>query len=163
MGKGANSDRSVVAADVDAFTDFVGEVEPRLRIALMAALGPERGREATAEALAYGWENWKRVQGLEFPVAYLFRVGRSRTRSRKLPFIAPPDYHTESSAVEPGLDEALGSLSHRQRLAVVLVHAFEWTHAEAAQLMGVKEPTVKTHVQRGLAKLRRSLGVTLDA
>ena len=58
---------------------------------------------------------------------------------------------------------ALDSLSRKQRVAVVLVHGYEWTHAEAAQVMGIKEPTVKTHVQRGLVKLRRSLGVTLDA
>ena len=40
----------------EAFTEFVQSVEPRLRLALMAGYGPERGREATAEALAYAWE-----------------------------------------------------------------------------------------------------------
>ena len=64
--------------------------------------------------------------------------------------------------MEPGLLAALESLSRNQRTAVVLVHAFDWTHAEAARVMRVKEPTVKTHVQRGLAKLRKSLEVTTD-
>ena len=45
----------------EVFTEFVRAVEPRLRIALMARYGPERGREATAEALAYAWEHWERV------------------------------------------------------------------------------------------------------
>ena len=49
-----------------------------------------------------------------------------------------------------------------QRMAVVLVHAYGWTHAEAAQVMDVAEPTAKTHVQRGLAKLRTSLEVLTD-
>jgi RNA polymerase sigma-70 factor (ECF subfamily) len=71
--------------------------------------------------------------------------------------------HIDPQLVEPALGAALDSLSRKQRVAVVLVHAYEWTHAEAAQVMGIKEPTVKTHVQRGLVKLRRSLGVTLDA
>ncbi len=48
-------------------------------------------------------------------------------------------------------------------MAVVLVHAYGWTHAEAAEVMKIKEPTVKTHGQRGLAKLRKALGVTTDA
>ena len=64
---------------VDSFTTFVQTVEPRLRIALVARFGPERGREATAEALAYAWEEWGSVARLEYP-AYLCKVGRSRTR-----------------------------------------------------------------------------------
>ena len=47
---------------VDSFTEFVSEVEPRLRRALTAAFGSEVGREAAAEALVYGWEHWDRVR-----------------------------------------------------------------------------------------------------
>ena len=71
-------------------------------------------------------------------------------------------YHMDRDVVEPALEPALNSLSTKQRMAVVLVHAFGWTHLEAAQVMEVKETTVKTHVQRGLAKLRDRLGVTSD-
>jgi len=39
------------------FEGFVRESEPRLRRALVAAYGFEEGRDATAEALAYGWEH----------------------------------------------------------------------------------------------------------
>ena len=153
----------MTVAKVLAFTEFVEELETRLRVSLMARYGVERGREATAEALAYAWENWDRVGSLEYPMAYLFRVGGSRTRWRKLPAIRSESHHGESRVVEPGLRSALGSLSRKQRMAVVLVHAYGWTHAEAAEVMKIKEPTVKTHVQRGLAKLRKSLGVTTDA
>ena len=45
----------------EAFTEFVREVEPRLRLALVAAFGADAGVEATAEALAYGWEHWDSV------------------------------------------------------------------------------------------------------
>jgi hypothetical protein len=50
--------------------------------ALAAAAGIEAGREATAEALAYGWEHWDRVGSMENPVGYLYRVGRSKARKR---------------------------------------------------------------------------------
>jgi DNA-directed RNA polymerase specialized sigma24 family protein len=41
-----------------AFSQFVTEVEPRLRRALVALRGAEAGRDATAEALAWAWEHW---------------------------------------------------------------------------------------------------------
>ena len=66
-----------------AFDGFVADVEPRLRRALVAKLGFERGADATAEALGWAWEHWDRAAGLEYPVAYLFRVGQSRTRPRR--------------------------------------------------------------------------------
>ena len=69
----------------EVFTEFVGTVEPRLRIALVARYGPERGREATAEALAFAWEHWERVGQMDNPIGYLFRVGQSKSRSRRRP------------------------------------------------------------------------------
>ncbi len=42
----------------DTFEAFVRDAEPRLRRALVAAYGPEQGRDAAAEALAYAWEHW---------------------------------------------------------------------------------------------------------
>jgi DNA-directed RNA polymerase specialized sigma24 family protein len=42
----------------------------------------------------------------------------------------------------------------------VLVEGFEWTHREAAEVLGISASSVQTHLERGLAQLRRSLGVT---
>ena len=44
----------------DTFTQFVEEVEGRLRHALVARYGLDLGRESAAEAMAYAWENWER-------------------------------------------------------------------------------------------------------
>ena len=141
------------------FAQFVQEAEPRLRVALMTAYGADRGREAAAEALAYAWEHWDRVRLMEKPIGYLYRVGQSRTRRwwSKPPPARPPDLGQDPPWVEPALPEALDGLSRRQRMAVVLVHGFGWTHEEAADLIGVSTPTVKTHVQRALEKLRDAL------
>ena len=64
--------------------------------------------------------------------------------------------------VEPGLPTALQSLSHRQRMAVVLVLAYGWSQREAADVMRVTPDTVRTHLERGLSKLRSSLEVAYD-
>jgi RNA polymerase sigma factor (sigma-70 family) len=147
--------------DEAAFRQFVPLAEPRLRRALVAAYGPDRGLEAAAEALAYAWEHWGKVQSLSNPVGYLYRVGQSRTRpsmTRRL-FHRP---ETQEHWVEPQLGTALLELSERQRVAVVLVFAAGLTPQEAADVLGVSASTVKTNTERGVAKLRRSLGVVLD-
>jgi DNA-directed RNA polymerase specialized sigma24 family protein len=145
----------------EEFTRFVREVEPRLRRALIATYGRERGREATAEALAWAWEHWSRVKAAQSPVAFLYRVGQSRTRRPKLRFT----YERPTSRevlVEPGLARALASLSQRQRAVVLLVHGAGWTQVEVAAVLGLKLSTVQKHVERALAHLRKGLGVELQ-
>jgi RNA polymerase sigma-70 factor (ECF subfamily) len=147
--------------DRTQFSAFVAEVEPRLRRALVAAYGPERGRDAAAEALAYAWQHWTEVSTMANPAGYLYRVGQSRTRPRKQPVVFPPRPEGDPAWVEPELLTSIGLLTEAQRVAVVLVHAYGWTHVEVAELTGVSASSVQTHLGRGLAKLRRSLGVEL--
>ena len=142
----------------EQFTCFARDAEPRLRIALAAAVGQELGAEATAEALAYGWEHWDRIESMENPVGYLYRVGRTWARPPRRLQLSPMPLH-RTPHVEPALPAALAKLSDRQRVVVVLVHGFDWKHAEVAELLGVDTPTVATHLRRGLAKLRRHLRV----
>lgn len=147
--------------DADGFVAWYKVVEPRLRLALMAAYGHERGREATAEALAWAWEHQERLAGLERPVAYLYRVGQTRTRVRRLRILyGRPEW--PEPWVEPSLGSALASLSPHQRMAVVLVHGYGWTLVEVADLLGVKVTTVQNHLDRGLARLRSVLEVPPD-
>ena len=148
----------------DAFTDFVRIAEPRLRIALVASYGREAGRDATAEALAYAWENWDRVARMENPIGYLYRVGRSRGRTLfRKPGPLPRPTPTDMPWIEPALPAALEALSRNQRTAVFLVKGFGWTYREVAELLGVSLGTAQKHVDRGLAKLRSSLEVNIDA
>lgn len=145
----------------DSFTAFVVAHEAQLRHSLSAALGSELGREAAAEALTYAWEHWERVRSMENPVGYLYRVGRDRglrLLRRDPPVFTQPGFG-RLPMVEPGLPKALARLSERQRVAVMLVHCFEWSLSEVASLLGISKPTVQTHVARGMASLRREIGV----
>jgi predicted RNA polymerase sigma factor len=65
---------------IETFTTFVELHEARLRHALTARYGSEVGKDAAADALAYGWEHWQRVRAMENPVGYLYTVGRDRGR-----------------------------------------------------------------------------------
>ncbi|HEY6533574.1 MAG TPA: sigma-70 family RNA polymerase sigma factor [Acidimicrobiales bacterium] len=159
------SERSAEAVgntqDLEAFPEFFGLAEPQLRRALVAAYGSERGREATAEALAWAWEHWPELCRMDNPIGYLYRVGQSRTRPRKrrVVFDAPAGTEVE---FEPALPRALAELSERQRVAVVLVHGYGLTHREVAELTQTSASSVQSHLERGLRRLRRSLEVTSD-
>lgn len=147
--------------DLERFENLVREVEPRLRRALVAAFGPEIGREATADALAYAWEQRQRLEKVHNVAGYLYRVGQtSARRRRRAPAVADLAVEGEESRYEPKLLEALERLSGRQRLAVVLVHGLGWTPSEVAESTGLKRNTINNHLERGLRHLRAWLGVT---
>ena len=55
------------------------------------------------------------------------------------------------------LDEALKTLSRGERLCVSLCYGADWSHAEAAEALNIPIGTVKSHVKRGLDKLRAKL------
>lgn len=149
------------------FTSFVGDIEPNLRRALIAWYGGDVGREALAEALAWAWQEWDRVSGMDNPAGYLFRVGQThaRRRLRRRMFSVPlKDQDVPSHGgppwIEPDLAKGLESLSKRQRTAVVLVHGYDLSHTETAELLGIRRSTVQNHVERGMAKLREFMEVS---
>lgn len=140
------------------FAEFVAGVEPRLRRAFVGWCGVESARDATAEALAWAWENWGSVQTMTNPVGYLYRVGQTRSRPRKAGMLpAKPD--GAIPLIEPGLQRALAHLPQQQLTAVWLVHACEWSYAECAEAMEISRSAVGTHVARGLSSLRDALEV----
>jgi DNA-directed RNA polymerase specialized sigma24 family protein len=149
--------------DPDGFAAFFAETEPRLRRALVAAYGPQRGRDAAAEALAYAWQHWDRVRGMANAAGYLYRVGQSKTRERLRPPLFPPVASSGEPWTEPDLPEALDSLSERERVAVVLIEGFGWTYREVAEVTDVSVSSVQSYRERGLQKLRAALGVNEDA
>ena len=146
---------------VDGFVEFVETNEGRLRHALTAAFGHEAGKEAAAEALAYGWEHWERVRGMANPVGYLYTVGRSKGRklfSYSRP-VFPPIPEDRTPWFEPGLPAALAGLPEKERTVVLLLHGYGWHMTEVADTLGVAKSTVQTHDERGMRKLRHTLGV----
>lgn len=148
-------------ATSETFSAFVKEHEARIRHALTARFGPETGKDAAADALAYGWEHWNRVSAMANPVGYLYSVGKDRgrrmTRRRRVAFPTVPE--ERAPWVEPGLSPAVAALPARQRTVVLLLHGYEWTQAEVAEVLGISKASVQRHGERALGRLRRKLGV----
>jgi RNA polymerase sigma factor (sigma-70 family) len=149
----------------DGFTAFFGTHEQRLRQALTALLGPVVGRDATVEAMSYGWEHWERVSQMDNPVGYLYVVGRERAtrharRRRDVAMAqAPQPPNDPVMWFEPALPALVEDLSDRERQVVMLLHGFEWSMSEIADVLELSKSTVQTYADRGLSKLRQGLGV----
>jgi DNA-directed RNA polymerase specialized sigma24 family protein len=43
-----------------------------------------------------------------------------------------------------------------------MIHGLGYTEREVADLVGISRWTVRTHLERGLSRLRSTLGVTID-
>lgn len=143
------------------FDTFFRDAEPRLRRAYGGRIAPYRVGDAVATALAHAWAHWDRVAAMEHPIAYLYRVGLSKSRRRKQGRL-PATPARDIPAVEPDLIPAMQRLPRRQREVVWLVDACDWTPTEAAAALGISLSAARTHRTRGLERLRRHLGVTTN-
>ncbi|MGA0601179.1 RNA polymerase sigma factor [Caulobacter sp. KR2-114] len=74
----------------------------------------------------------------------------------------PPPPGEAGHADRIDLDEALKSLSEAERLCVSLCYGAGLSHAEAAAALNTPLGTVKSHVKRGLDKLRQRLAPGRD-
>jgi DNA-directed RNA polymerase specialized sigma24 family protein len=156
---GGGGDVPVENASGVAFEAFLTRRGPDLRRALVARYGLEVGLDVTADVFAYAWEHWESVAAKENPAGFLFRVGQSAARRYRPVWVAmPPLAQTQGPDHDPRLARALEQLSARQRSAVVLVCVYDWTYPAAAHVLGIAESSVRNHVRRGLASLRRQLG-----
>ena len=144
----------------ETFSEFVENNEAGIRHALIGQLGPDAGRDAAAQALLYGLENWGRVSSMENPAGYLFRVGQRWGRHRR-PLRVEFEVldSTREHWFEPGLEAALKSLPARQRVAVILRHGTDMSYPDIARLTNSLEATVRKNVERGLVRLRKILEV----
>jgi len=126
--------------------------------------------DAVQETLLKAWRSWDSVSGMDKPAAWLTRVcvnhciSRRRTlRSRGWPPLTLYEDATSATLGRPGVDtidmeRAYRRLSLKQRAAITLNYRHGYSVDECAAFMGCRPGTVRTHVARGLATLRKELG-----
>lgn len=139
---------------------------PQARSLAFRILGSMPAAEdAAAEAFVRAFTDWHRVRALPHRDAWVMRVVTNRAidvarRSPPAPPAQPPAADAaELIALRATLVAALASLPRRQREAVVLRHLAGYPAREVALAMGVSDNSVKKHLQRGLAHLRRTVPV----
>ena len=126
-------------------------------------------------ALVSACEKWSRVSRRDDPDAYVRRMvvnahisAWRRSGRRESPVAEVRDSTAPGLAqpvVESGrrLADVHGAAAAEQRAAVVLRYYEDLEYGEIAAILGVAEPTARSHVHRALAALRRELGRELTA
>lgn len=142
-------------------------VDGLLRFAYLVIGSQHAAEDAVQEALASACAKWARVSRTRDPDAYVRRMvvnahvsGWRRTR-RESPVAEVRDWSYADPAGQVGTTDAVwrvcGSLPRQQRAAVVLRFYEDLDYSEIAEVLGVAEVTVRSHVHRALAALRVQL------
>lgn len=158
----AEADQELTSESFDAF--FRREYRPVVGVAFALTGSRPAAEDLAMEAFEQALRHWGT---LDNPSGWIRRVvtnrGVSRLRrlgaeARSLARLRPPDdglVDVTSMAVWEGVRR----LPPRQAQVVVLHHVDGLTRKEIAELLGIGEETVKTHLERGRARLAHHLEV----
>jgi RNA polymerase sigma factor (sigma-70 family) len=126
--------------------------------------------DAVQETLLKAWRSWASVSRMDRPSAWLTRVcvnhcisRRRMLRSRGWPPLTLVEDDAVTGMTRPAaelmdVERAYRRLSLKQRAAVTLNYRHGYSVEECAVFMGCRPGTVRTHIARGLATLRKELG-----
>ena len=174
--------RCLVGDDRHAFAELVKRHQSPVRACLRKLTA---GNHALADDLAQdtfvlAWRNLKSFRQEARFSTWLYRIAtncwlaQARKRQEELlgdrdDDVADADVdatdsmqsweadHAASSTMKIDLERAMALLSDGERAAIVQCYHNDLSHEEAAYVLGCPVGTVKTHVLRGKAKLKRAL------
>lgn len=156
--------------------EFFEYYYPRLvRFLTAQASNTEWAEDVAADAVVIAMDNWDTLLVIERPDSWLFKVAvrmlrRREARAREQCYL---DEDLASSGgdlliaaacdnwVSDHLDlvAAMRSLPRRQCEVIALHYLADYSVAEIAEILGVDQGTVKSHLCRGRESLRRALSV----
>ena len=112
----------------------------------------EQISEFRGEGAFQGWV--KRIAARRYA-----KICRKDARGDLMDERAEPEPTTGEPSTTADLDQALSGLTRAERLCVSLCYGGGLSHAEAADALNAPLAVVKTHVKRGLDKLRARFAV----
>lgn len=160
--------RVVAAADRRAFGELVNRHQRVVRGMLVRMTGrPADADDLAQETFVQAWKRIETYRGQGSFKSWLCQIAYSRllmaarkekARNRMMDGVAAQPQETGTQPFQPGaridLDRALAQLGNDERACVVLCYASGLSHSEAADVTGLAIGTVKSHVNRGRAKLK---------
>lgn len=163
--------------DMRAFGQLVDAHQPAVRAFLRRLVGEYADADDLAQdAFARTWEVLDRFDGSStlrtficgVAFQYWRRARRSHVRrqAREDAYADLADTQTEPparAAARLALRRAMDDLPEDQRASLALCLGQDFTHAEAAEILGLPLGTVKSHVTRGRARLQAAMGITEQA
>ncbi|MGH2688789.1 MAG: sigma-70 family RNA polymerase sigma factor, partial [Actinomycetota bacterium] len=153
--------------DYDLF--FREGYEAAFRLARRIVAETAEAEDVAAEAFARAYRDWARVGPLPYRQAWVLRVAANvaidrvrheerQARITPLPRSVVAASGEDEVAVRQALVAALRALPQRQRETVALRYLGDLTLEEVAAALGMATGTVKSHLHRGVASLRRTIG-----
>jgi RNA polymerase sigma-70 factor (ECF subfamily) len=177
QARAASSDSDLLKMHVEGDPEAFGELFLRHRdrlwaVAVRTLADPEDAADALQEAMISAFRRAASFRGESAVTTWLHRIvvnaclDRMRRRSarpevaggdeRLLDVLASSDYGSDPAAgseLSIEVMAALRHLPHDQQVALVLVDMLEYPVADAAELLGVAQGTVKSRCARGRARL----------
>jgi RNA polymerase sigma-70 factor (ECF subfamily) len=148
----------VVDGVLVGFEAWYRREHPKVVAALTWVAGdPHVAADATDEAFARAYANWRRVERMASPGGWVYRVALNvvRRRTRRAAFelrtIEPPA--EVAQVVDREIWTVVQQLPERQRVAVVLRYLLDLSEQDVATAMGISRGTVAS----ALAAARRRL------
>jgi len=165
------ADAELVAAALcdapGAFRAIVEAHQQAVRSFLRRVLDdPEDADDLAQETFLAAWIGLRRYRGGASLRSWLCAIAwkkrltheRGRRRAARREADAPRPHEENSPDDLLDLAAALRQLPNAQRAAVALCLGGGFSHAEAAETLGLPLGTIKSHIERGRAKLAAALG-----
>ena len=158
------------AGSADAFGRLVRERQQAVRAFLRRVCAdPAEADDLAQETFLSAWSQIGRLRpgvsvrtwlcGIAWRKAQTFVRGRARSARRDRQWLDTRDQAQAAGGEDrAAVARAMAALPLDQRACVALCLAADWSHAEAAEALGLPLGTVKSHVQRGRAKLLQVFG-----
>lgn len=159
-------DIELVSSMLPNFVDFYRDQRASIARAVALTIGAGElplANEAVDEAMTRAYARWGKVQRLENPGGWVYRVALNWSRSalrrsHRPPRVAGRHGSTpEPVAPEPAIAAALAALSPDHRAVVVCRHLLGWSEEQTATALGVRPGTVKSRSHRAIQILQSSL------
>ncbi len=151
----------IIYADFDVF--YSSCWDDMYRTLSITLRDPDLAKEAVDEAMTRAYGRWSAVQEYSNQCGWIYRVGlnwaisQKRKALREIRVADPIDSSEIGPLSDPDLHQALVHLEIRQRAVVVLRYLLDWSEEDVALALEIPKGTVKSRLNRALAKLRKDL------
>lgn len=147
--------RRAAAGDGGAFAMLVDKYERPLRGFLARIGAGEAVDDIAQDAFLRAWRAAGQYDGRARYSTWLTRIAwRCRLDQLRRSRAAQPEAAHAGGAAADEVQDMLARLSESERAALVVCEGHGWTHAEAAELLGLPLGTLKSTVARAKAKCR---------
>jgi RNA polymerase sigma-70 factor (ECF subfamily) len=152
----------------EALERLVSDHQRRLFLVALSILrDPAEAEDAVQESFLLAWRRWDTLRDEarrpQWLTSICVRHCLRRRRGLRRWLLADPDVsvraadHPRFEGRLLDLDRAQAALSRQQRAALVLSYQYGYSADQCAELMGVAPGTVRSHLARALATLRREM------